>query len=53
MAALVRSPNNGWALYGLAQTELALGRRQQAAAAQASLERAWLGSPKWLRMDRL
>lgn len=53
MAALVRSPNNGWALYGLAQTERALGRKQQAAAAQASLDRAWLGSPKWLRMDRL
>jgi tetratricopeptide (TPR) repeat protein len=53
MAALVRSPNNGWALYGLAKTERALGRKQQAAAARASLKRAWLGDPKWLRMDRL
>ena len=53
MAALARSPNNGWALYGLAQTERALGRRVEAAAAEAALRRAWLGDRRWLRMDRL
>ena len=52
-AALARSPNNGWALYGLASSERALGRREFAAAADAALNRAWLGNPKWLRMDRL
>jgi len=52
-AALARSPNNGWALYGLASSERALGRREFAAGAQAALDRAWLGNPKWLRMDRL
>jgi tetratricopeptide (TPR) repeat protein len=52
MAALVRSPNNGWALYGLSRAEHALGRKQQAAAARASLGRAWIGNPGWLRMDR-
>ncbi len=31
----------------------ALGRREFAAGAEAALNRAWLGNPKWLRMDRL
>ncbi len=52
-AALARSPNNGWALYGLARTERAQGRLAQAAAAEAALKRAWAGDPKWLNMDRL
>lgn len=51
--ALARSPNNGWALYGLAAAERALGRKAQAAAADAALRRAWAGDPRWLRMDRL
>ena len=33
-AALAKSPNNGWALYGLAASERALGRRAHAAAAR-------------------
>lgn len=52
-AALAKYPNNGWALYGLAASERALGRRPFAAATQAALRRAWAGNPKWLRMDRL
>ncbi len=52
-AALAQAPNNGWALYGLAASERALGRKVQAAAAEAALERAWAGDPRWLRMDRL
>ena len=52
-AALSKFPNNGWALYGLASAERRLGRPAQAAAAQAALGRAWLGDPKWLRMERL
>lgn len=52
-AALAQAPANGWALYGLAQTEEALGHGPEAAAAEAALERAWLGSPNWLRMDRI
>jgi len=52
-AALAKAPNNGWALYGLASAERALGRREFAAGADAALRRAWLGNPKWLRMDRL
>jgi tetratricopeptide (TPR) repeat protein len=53
MAALAKYPGNGWALYGLAASEQKLGRRAQAAAATAALNRAWMGSPKWLRMERL
>lgn len=52
-AALAKAPNNGWALYGLAASERALGHRSQAASAQIALKRAWLGDPEWLRMDRL
>jgi tetratricopeptide (TPR) repeat protein len=52
-AALARSPNNGWALYGLAVSERAQGRTLQAAAADAALKRAWAGNSRWLRMDRL
>jgi tetratricopeptide (TPR) repeat protein len=52
-AALAQSPNNGWALYGLAETHRALGDKPQAAAADAALARAWLGDRRWLTMDRL
>jgi len=52
-AALARSPNNGWALFGLAAAERMQGRGAQAAAATAALKRNWLGSPAWLRVDRL
>ena len=51
--ALAKTPNNGWALYGLAASERALGNRSNAAAAQVKLSRAWLGDPRWLRMERL
>ena len=51
--ALATAPNNGWALFGLAASERALGRRVHAAAAQMALRRAWSGDPKWLRMERL
>jgi tetratricopeptide (TPR) repeat protein len=51
--ALVQSPNNGWVLYGLAASERALGRRGEAAAANAALNKAWSGNRAWLRMDRL
>ncbi len=53
LAALAKAPNNGWALYGLAQSEQALGHRAQAAAARLALARAWSGNPKWLRMEKL
>ena len=52
-AALAQAPNNALALYGLAQAERALGNRLEAQAAEAALERVWLGDDDWLRMDRI
>ena len=52
-AALAHSPNNGWALYGLAASERSLGRPLQAAAAQAALAKTWMGDRSLLTMDRL
>lgn len=52
-AALVKAPVNGWALFGLAAAERELGHMVEAAAAEAALERVWLGAPDWLTMDRL
>lgn len=51
--ALAQTPNNGWALYGLARSEAAQGHADAAATAEAALRAAWLGDRRWLRMDRL
>ena len=51
--ALAQLPNNGWALYGLAETNRATGLKAEAAAANEALGRAWIGNRHWLRMDRL
>lgn len=51
--ALLRSPDNGWVLYGLAAAERKLGNRLEARAARQALGRAWLGDTRWLKMDRL
>ena len=51
--ALAQTPANGWALYGLAESERARGHRLEAAAAHRALQRAWLGNRGWLKMDRL
>jgi tetratricopeptide (TPR) repeat protein len=51
--ALAQYPNNGWALYGLAETHRALGERLSETAARAAFQRAWLGDPRWIGMDRL
>ena len=52
-AAVVETPRNGWALFGLARSEEAQGHALDAAAARQALRRAWLGDLAWLRMDRL
>lgn len=53
MKALFAAPNNGWALWGLAQAQRKLGNRAEAAAAEKALDKAWVGEREWLRMDRL
>ena len=52
-AALVQTPHNGWALFGLAQSERAAGHKAEAAAAEAAFRRAWAGDPRWLKLERL
>jgi tetratricopeptide (TPR) repeat protein len=51
--ALLVAPGNGWALWGLAQAERALGHDLEARAAEAALERAWLGDRQLWRVERL
>lgn len=51
--ALLVAPGHGWALWGLAQAERALGHDLEARAAEAALERAWLGDRQLLRLERL
>lgn len=51
--ALAQAPNNGWALYGLAMTQRAMGDGVAAAASEAALDKAWLGKRAWLKMNRL
>ncbi|WP_114520297.1 tetratricopeptide repeat protein [Altererythrobacter sp. ZODW24] len=50
---LFYTPNNGWALYGLAKAERKLGHVKEAQAAEAILAKIWQGSDSLLRMDRL
>jgi len=52
-AALTRWPSNGWALYGLEQSEKARGAFLDAAAARKALDRVWLGDRAWLQVSRL
>jgi hypothetical protein len=49
----LKTPRNGWALYGLAQSEQAQGHALEAAAARQALRKTWLGSNALLRMDRI
>ncbi|WP_300973530.1 tetratricopeptide repeat protein [Sphingomonas sp. LHG3406-1] len=51
--ALAQSPNNGWVLHGLAASERALGRHEEATRTEAAFRKAWSGDRRWLRMDRL
>jgi tetratricopeptide (TPR) repeat protein len=52
-AALVQTPGNGWALFGLARSEAAAGHKAEAAAAEAAFRRAWAGDARWLKAERL
>jgi tetratricopeptide (TPR) repeat protein len=51
--ALLVAPGNGWALWGLAKAERALGHDLEARAAEAALDRAWLGDRRLLTLERL
>lgn len=51
--ALAAWPGNGWALFGLAEAQVAQGRMADAAYTRAALGRAWVGDPAALRLERL
>ncbi|MEX0960293.1 MAG: hypothetical protein WDZ63_13500 [Burkholderiales bacterium] len=51
--SLVRTPNNGWALYGLMKVYEQRGDRIDARAAKKLLAEAWLGKPGALQLERL
>jgi pimeloyl-ACP methyl ester carboxylesterase len=44
--ALARTPNNAWALYGLAQAYSQEGLKREAKAVEARFNRAWMGNAK-------
>ncbi|CUS34664.1 tetratricopeptide repeat protein [Candidatus Nitrospira nitrificans] len=49
---LRRFPENGWSLFGLAQTLRAQGKKNEAAAAEARFHRAWAGTDVTLTASR-
>ena len=52
-AALRRAPNNGWALFGLAQAAKARGDGAAAQDAEARLDKVWVGDRSLLELNRL
>jgi len=52
-AALRRAPNNGWALFGLAQAAKARGDSAAAQDAEARLDKVWVGDRSLLELNRL
>ena len=53
LESLARSPNNGWALYGLAEAQRRLGERIGRQSTIAALRKAWMGKPSDLNLSRL
>jgi tetratricopeptide (TPR) repeat protein len=52
-AALVKTPNNAWALYGLGQAYARDGKRAEARAVEARFRRAWMGGSEPIRLARM
>ena len=53
LETLARSPNNAWALYGLAEAQRRLGERAARRSTLAALGRSWLGQRSDLTLARL
>ncbi len=51
--SLARSPNNAWALFGLAEAYAREGRRREARAVMRRFERAWIGETTRLNLATL
>jgi tetratricopeptide (TPR) repeat protein len=52
-ASLARTPNNGWALFGLMEVYKQRGDEPSAQAAKQLLDKAWMGEMRTLRLARL
>ncbi|MDN5872543.1 MAG: tetratricopeptide repeat protein, partial [Nitrococcus sp.] len=52
-ASLEKTPNNGWALFGLMRAQQAQGETSAAAQTQTRLAKLWLGDESILVLDRL
>ena len=52
-ASLVRTPNNGWALFGLMEVYKQRGDKPSAQAAKQLLDKAWMGDMRTLDLARL
>ncbi len=52
-ASLMKAPNNGWSLYGLAEVYKKRGDTKRAAAAEKLLTKSWAGKPEQLALARL
>ena len=52
-ASLLRTPNNGWALYGLMRVYEQRGDKGNARAAKQLLDKAWIGKKNTLDLARL
>jgi tetratricopeptide (TPR) repeat protein len=53
MQALMETPNNGWALWGLEQARRAQGDEAGAMETAKHFEQVWLGDPATLELERL
>jgi tetratricopeptide (TPR) repeat protein len=51
--SLARTPNNGWALYGLREAQAALGDKPGAGETDRLLGAAWMGDASLLDLERL
>jgi len=51
--ALENTPKNGWALYGLMESQKAQGKQDEAQATQKRLQKAWIGDLSQLHLGRL
>jgi hypothetical protein len=52
-ASLKRTPNNGWALYGLLEVYKKRGDERAARAVEKRLTQTWAGDRRWLDLPRL
>ncbi len=52
-ASLARTPNNGWALYGLMEVYKRRGDEKNARAAKKLFDKAWMGGEQTLSVSRL